>query len=257
MNNIQRKHLIKRKKRLLAFLNEVSSFDETSITFTGDQNDELLKKIKESTLESLEKKRKIDDWILKLPGLSGRKYRTLINTLISKIKNPSYLEIGSYTGSTACAASANNVLKITCIDNWSQFFFDGVDPHKEFNKNIKKCILPKSSLKILSEDFRKVDFKKIDKHNIFLFDGPHHFEDHVEGITLAQPALQNKFILIVDDWNWDQVRDGTFFALDNLNLEIVSKLEIRTTHDGSNSLASGENSDWHQGYVFFVIKKKL
>ena len=79
----------------------------------------------------------------------------------------------------------------------------------------------------------------------------------MEGITLAQPALQDKFILIVDDWNWDQVRNGTFFALDNLNLEIVSKLEIRTTHDGSNSLASGENSDWHQGYVFFVIKKKL
>ena len=256
MDNILRKHLIKKKKKLLALFNEISSFDETSITFSGDQNDELFKKIKESTLESLEKKRTIDEWILKLPGLSGRKYRTLINSLISKINSPSYLEIGSYTGSTACAASANNVLKITCIDNWSQFFFSGVDPRKEFNKNIKKCISPKSSLKILSEDFRKVDFKKIGKYNIFLFDGPHHFKDHVEGITLAQPALQDKFILIVDDWNWDQVRNGTFFALNNLDLEIVSKLEIRTTHDGSNSLASGENSDWHQGYIFFVIKKK-
>ena len=35
----------------------------------------------------IEKKKKIDDWILKLPGLSGRKYRTLINTLISKKNN--------------------------------------------------------------------------------------------------------------------------------------------------------------------------
>ena len=59
-----------------------------------------------------EKKRKIDQWILNIRGLSGRKYRNLINNLISKLKNPSYLEIGSFTGSTACSAAAKNTLKI-------------------------------------------------------------------------------------------------------------------------------------------------
>ena len=48
--------------------------------------------------------------------------------------------------------------------------------------------------------------------NIYLYDGPHHFEDHFDGIKLVQPALEKKFILIVDDWNWDQVRNGTYFC---------------------------------------------
>ncbi len=256
MNNIQRKQLIIQDKKTVELLNEVSSFDETSIIFSGNQDDKLLKKIKEAILESLEKKRKIDQWILNIPGLSGRKYRNLINNLISKLKNPSYLEIGSFTGSTACSAAAKNTLKITCIDDWSQNFFKEVNPKEEFNKNINKCITSTSSLNIISKDFRKVDYSKIGKYNIFLFDGPHHFEDHVDGITLVQKALEKKFILIVDDWNWDQVRKGTYFAIENLNLNIIAKLEIRTTHDGSSALAFGQCSDWHQGYVFFVVEKK-
>ena len=93
------------------------------------------------------------------------------------------------------------------------------------------------------------------KHNIYLFDGPHHYEDHFDGIILAQPALTEKFILIIDDWNWDQVRNGTISALKHLKLNVISKLEIRTTQDGSNALMMGQNSDWHQGYCFFVIQK--
>ena len=40
-----------------------------------------------------------------MEGLSGRKYRSLINNLIQKIKDPRYLEIGTWLGSTACSAA--------------------------------------------------------------------------------------------------------------------------------------------------------
>ena len=52
----------------------------------------------------------------------------------------------------------------------------------------------------------------------------------------------------------DQVRDGTISALKDLKLNIVSKLEIRTTQDGSNALMMSQNSDWHQGYCFCNTK---
>ena len=68
-------------------------------------------------------------------------------------------------------------------------------------------------------------------------------------------ALANKFILIVDDWNWNQVRKGTIDAIKDENLKIVAKLEIRTTIDDSSSLITGQNSDWHQGCAFFVLEK--
>merc|ERR1712159_180797 len=52
-------------------------------------------------MDSLSLTRKVSKDILKMEGLSGRKYRSLINSLVYKVKNPSYLEIGSWLGSTA------------------------------------------------------------------------------------------------------------------------------------------------------------
>ena len=49
---------------------------------------------------------------------------------------------------------------------------------------------------------------------------------------------------------------GPISAIENLESKIISKLEIRTTTDGSSALAFGQCSDWHRGYVFFVVEKK-
>ena len=46
------------------------------------------------------KKRKINDFILNLTGLSGRKFRSMLNNLIEKFESPRYLEVGSWYGST-------------------------------------------------------------------------------------------------------------------------------------------------------------
>ena len=122
MDNIQRKLLIKKDKNTNQIVNFSSLVDETSIIFSGKEDDDFMIKIKDSLMDSLSLKRKITEDILKMDGLSGRKYRSLINSLINKVKNPSYLEIGSWLGSTACSAAFKNKLTITCIDNWSQVF---------------------------------------------------------------------------------------------------------------------------------------
>ena len=72
---------------------------------------------------------------------------------------------------------------------------------------------------------------------------------------MPQPALENEYILIVDDWNWKQVREGTLNAINTLNLNVIAQLEIRTTIDDTNAIINGKFSDWHQGYSFFVMKK--
>ncbi len=255
MENFKRKLLIKKKKRLTQILNYVNSLDEIKVKFDGDRKNSLFLRIYDSFNEAMAQKRKINDFILHLNGLSGRKFRSMLNNLVEKFDSPKYLEIGSWHGSTACSACYKNAVRMTCIDNWSQNFVEDKDPMYEFNKNIKNTLNSESSLKMINEDYRKVNYNKIGKHNIYLYDGPHHFEDHFDGIKLVQPALDNEYILIVDDWNWDQVRTGTLSAIDFLKLKIISQLEVRTTCDNSSALITGENSDWHQGCCFFVIKK--
>ena len=61
--------------------------------------------------------------------------------------------------------------------------------------------------------------------------------------------------MIIDDWNWKQVREATHEAINNNNLRIISSIEVKTTQDDSSSLFVGENSDWHQGCIFFNIQK--
>jgi hypothetical protein len=89
-----------------------------------------------------------------------------------------------------------------------------------------------------------------------MFDGPHNERDQYDGIMLAQPALDRSHILIVDDWNWEQVRDGTLRALVDTNCAIESWIEVRTTFDNSHPKVAFRGSDWHNGYFIAAIEKR-
>ena len=78
--------------------------------------------------------------ILEMEGLSGRKFRIFLNSLIRRISNPKYIEIGSWLGSSLCSACYQNNLEAICIDNWSQNFLPDISPKKVFYKNVKKYI---------------------------------------------------------------------------------------------------------------------
>jgi len=201
--------------------------------------------------DALACKGKLSDDILDIEGMSGRKYRFFINNLIEKIQSPRYLEIGSWAGSTLCSAVYGNSLTATAIDNWSQF--DG--PIHAFFRNVSNACSAESKISVLFRDFRRVSFDTLGRFNVYLFDGPHEFVDQYDALALALNCLDNEFVFIVDDWNWEPVRLGTINAIADLNLEIVSSIEIRTTKDGSHPEISGKASDWHNGYFLSILKK--
>jgi hypothetical protein len=89
-----------------------------------------------------------------------------------------------------------------------------------------------------------------------MFDGPHAKVDQYDGIVAAQPALEKSYVLIVDDWNWQQVRDGTLEALVKTNSRIKSWIEVRTTFDNTHARVARKESDWHNGYFIASCKKK-
>jgi hypothetical protein len=186
--------------------------------------------------------------IRQIEGMSGQKYRSLINQLVGSISDARYLEIGSWAGSTAAAALYGNGVRALCIDNWSEF--DG--PRELFFANIKKVLTPSIQFEVIERDFRAVDYKDIGTFNIYLFDGPHAEKDQYDGIMIVQPALANPFILIVDDWNWREVRLGTFQALLDARCRVEASIEISTNE---NPKLAGRHSDWHNGYFIGVVNK--
>ena len=131
------------------------------------------------------------------------------------------------------------------------------DQKKEFEINTKKIITEKIDFKFIESDFRKVNFNHLGKFNIYCYDALHDEKSQYDGISLVQPALDDIFILIIDDWNWSEVRKGTLEALNNLKIDIISKIEIRTTQDNNMpKIFVGQYSEWHNGYFIAVCEKK-
>jgi hypothetical protein len=189
--------------------------------------------------------------ILTMEGMSGRKYRQFINKLVSLLDDARYLEVGSWAGSTLCSAVHDNAVSAMAIDNWS--LFGG--PYKQFYSILARFKTPDAKLSFLEEDFRNVDFTTIGKFNVYLFDGPHTTKDQYDGVTLAQPALDDHFVLIVDDWNWQQVRDGTMKAIRDCNITIEFAAEIRSSLDNTQPPVRGQHSDWHNGYFISALSR--
>ena len=243
----------------------LDSTEETSISINGDfEKNSYSKNLKLSFFQALAMNTKLSDEIKFMPGMSGKKYRYFINNFVSQTDNPRYLEIGSWTGSTVCSALYGNAVKAVCIDNWLQFpeeeqvrkFFDTDNQKKTFEINTKKVITEKIDFQFIESDFRKVNYNKLGKFNIYCYDALHDRKSQYDGITIAQPALDDIFTVIIDDWNLKEVRKGTFDAFRDLGIIVISKIEIKTTQNNAfPKFIHSHYSDWHNGYFIAVCEK--
>lgn len=160
---------------------------------------------------------KLPPELLALEGMSGKKYRIFINNLIEAVDDARYLEIGVWQGSTLCSAIYKNRVRATAIDDWSEYG----GPADRFFANLSRFKGPEAALSFLDNDFRAVNFRAIGKFNVYLFDGPHEEQDQRDGLICVQPALDEQFVLIVDDWNWDVVRRGTQVGIREAGLKVI------------------------------------
>lgn len=226
--------------------------EETSIKLAGDfERSALGVRLRDSLQSALAMETKLPEWIRTLPGMSGRKYRYLINNLVGQVADARYLEVGSWAGSTACSAIFGNTVKATCIDNWSEFG----GPKQDFQRNVERALSDKVEFRFVEADFRSVDFGSLGSANIYMFDGPHREDDQFDGIAAALPGLDDEFVLIVDDYNWPTVARGTQRAIEATRLHVVASIEIKTTQTGTHPQIAFQFSDWHNGYFLAVCRK--
>lgn len=223
-----------------------------SFEFDGDfSSSDLAVALKSAVRVSRGHTKALPGWVQRMEGMSGRRYRSFVNSLVAQVRDPVYLEVGSWSGSTASAAIVNNRCQAICIDDFRGFG----GPRDDFMRNIARAAGRTAQYQILEEDFRKVKFADLfPRANIYLFDGPHSEQDHFDGVSMALPALTSRFILLVDDYNMSDVRLGTARALAANKLSVEASVTIRTDVDGP-PVRHMQRSDWHRGYFFGVVKQ--
>ena len=224
-----------------------------SICLSGDFSASPIGRLAKNAFEkALAQDSHLPQVIRDVEGMSGQKYRSFINCFVRSFADARYLEIGSWTGSTATAALYGNKAKALCIDNWSQFG----GPKSQFFSNIELIQSADIDFRFFEQDFRTIDYASVGIFDIYLFDGPHEESDQYDGIMLPQQALAATHVLIVDDWNWFQVRVGTLQALKDANCKIECAIEVRTTFDNGDPQVVGKQSDWHNGYFIGIIRRR-
>jgi hypothetical protein len=224
--------------------------DDIIIKMEGDFSSPVAALMKKSFEDADSGTFKITEEVLAMLGMSGRKYRKFINNFIESLEDPRYLETGSLKGSTVCAAMFNNKLKARCIESWHW-----PEHRPDFIKNTGSIVTDDIDFALIESDFRAVNYSDIGKYNVYLFDGPHSARDQYDGVYLAQPALDDTYVLIVDDWNWKEVQQGTNAALAYLNSKIIAKIEVFALEHGPEIGKGNETSEWHNGYFIALIQK--
>jgi hypothetical protein len=194
---------------------------------------------------------KINGEILDMYGMTGHKTRHFYNNLLD-IEDSRYLEIGTWGGSSVCAAMYKNKSTVVCIDNWSEF--GGSDVKDVFFEYFAK-FKGKNKTAFIEQDCFKVNVSALKKFNIYLYDGGHSYDDHYKALSYYIDCLDDEFIYIVDDWNWEKVRRGAKNSIIDLGLEILWQKEIILTENDAHTPMNEAKLNWWNGIAVFLLQK--
>jgi hypothetical protein len=109
------------RSRRLAIRRKCESMDIHVTTVETPGASVFSAKVKAALNRAIVGEGKLSPELLSIDGMSGKKYRMLINNLIESIGDARYLEIGVWQGSTFCSAINKNKVRALAIDNWTQF----------------------------------------------------------------------------------------------------------------------------------------
>jgi len=204
---------------------------------------------------------KLVDALFNIEGMTGIKTKHFYNNLL-ELDNINYLEIGCYKGSSTCSALYKNKANFYCIDNWHDFLLnelhnsiDSMTPINEFLNNIQ-TYQGENKLQFYNEDCFTIDTSKLPKCNIYLYDGDHTYNSQYKALTYYINNMEDVFVYIVDDWNDEPVRSGTFDAIRDLKLKNVWNHEIRLTNDNTHTPPNIAENTWWNGVYICILSKE-
>ena len=192
--------------------------------------------------------------VLQIQGMSGSSYRHFINSLLSSLPgSPTYLEIGVWGGSSFVSALYGNpsVSRATAIDNWSEFG----GPKNIALDYIRAFVPSETEVLVIERDcwsLSAADILALGPVDVYFFDGPHTQLDHYRALTDYFPALAETSVVLIDDWNFVDVRAGSEAAMKVLPVDVLYERTITTTRSSHTT----PDSLWHNGLKMMVLKKK-
>lgn len=192
----------------------------------------------------------LDPEILKINGFATATQRHLFSNLCH-IEGLTYLEIGTFCGATFVAAFNNNPIHAIGVDDFTQPFEQtGVREQLEENLNLWKSSA--SMVTFIDHDCWQSPLLGL-KHkaiDIFYYDGEHSFESQSKALPVFFHLLADRFIFIVDDFQWDDVARGTKLGFEALAGHVTIEKEWHL-----NGERMHDDPIWWNGVAIYLCSK--
>ena len=178
----------------------------------------------------------------RIPRMSTFAVGAVINRAVSQLSGEEcFLNIGVWNGYTFLSGLVDNAGK-RCIgvDNFSH----NNSPREAFLKRFQKFRGARHTFHEM--DFR--DYLHTAHHNpigFYLFDGPHTYQDQLDGLQLAEPFFADNCIVMVDDCNWEQVSAA--------NLDFIAQSPNRYRMLLNERTPQSGHPTWWNGLMVFQL----
>ena len=184
-----------------------------------------------------------------VPALTSLRIRHLLNN-IGKL-GTKYLEVGVHKGGTftASVAGNTNLKEITAIDSFESDKDNEDKAMPQFISWAEKFKPLESNFTTHVSDSFKVNLKVLPSDiDIYLYDGDHSEESQRKALTYYKDNLADEFIFLCDDFDWDEVQQGTRKGIEDAGYEVLFEQYMA-------SKGSHDNDSWWNGFYVALLKK--
>jgi predicted O-methyltransferase YrrM len=145
---------------------------------------------------------RFDEVLEAVPGLACANNLALLNAAASCLeRGESYVEVGSYRGTSVIAAQLGNEGEFVAIDDFSM----GDGSREQLERNLDRFGGTATILEGDAFDVLRSGALQERRIGVYYYDGPHGYEEQLEGLRLAEPYLTDGALVIVDDTDWERV----------------------------------------------------
>jgi predicted O-methyltransferase YrrM len=139
-----------------------------------------------------------------VPGLARANNLALLNAAASSLEaGESYVEIGTYHGTSLIAAMIDNDAEFVAIDDWSL----GDGGRIELDRNLARFGFAGRPEIVEGDAFGTLRSGKLAGRavGVYYYDNGHEYEQQLDGMRLIEPYLVSPALVIVDDTDWERV----------------------------------------------------
>lgn len=155
----------------------------------------------------LPRDRRFEEVLEAVPGLARENNLALLN-LAAGLLGPgeSYVEVGSYRGTSLVAAMLGNDGEFVAIDDFS---FDEAT-QAGLESSLERFGLEGATI-LAGDAFELLEKGALEGRSVgvYYYDAAHDYESQLRGLQLAEPYLARDALLVIDDSDWDEVRQAT------------------------------------------------